>query len=78
MVCVAVDGARGFVVVPLDHGDWEREVESQVTVGCATENIGNGFRVTIDSGEKNIQEELLVFLSPSVVSWICSCGKLEL
>ncbi len=54
MVCIAVSGPRSFVVVPLDHGDWEREVELQVAIGCATRNIGDRSRVPIDCWKKDI------------------------
>jgi len=62
-VCVAVNGARGSVVLPLDHGDGEGEVQDKIPVCGVTGYIGDGFCAVVDDREEDVKEELLVFLS---------------
>lgn len=53
---ITVDRAWFFVVVPLNHGDREREVELNVSIRSAAGDIADTFGVAVDHEEKSFKK----------------------
>lgn len=72
---ITIDRAWFFVVVPLNHGDWKRKVELDVSIRGAAGNVADTLGVAVDHREKGVKKELFVFgLEPLVLVW---CGVID-